>query len=63
MDSVFVFLTVQTMKYESPVLLSILGDRVGSEMNERTASLRLAEYRGKKGEENFPFHRQNLDRV
>ena len=48
MDSVFFFfLTVQTMKYESPVLLSMLGDRVGSEMNERIA--RLAECRGKKG--------------
>lgn len=59
----FFFLIVQTMKYESPVLLSILGDRVGSEMNERTASLRLAECRGKKGEESFLFHREILDRV
>ena len=49
------------MKYESPVLLSILGDRVGGEMNERTA--RLAECRGKKGGESFLFHREILDRV
>lgn len=57
----FFFLTVQTMKYESPVLLSMLGDRVGSEMNERIA--RLAECRGKKGGESFLFHSEILDRV
>lgn len=59
--SIFFFFKVQTMKYESPVLLSILGDRVGGEMNERTA--RLAECRGKKGGESFLFHREILDRV